>query len=389
MPNVCHFIRKSSQFQKSFIHNQITNHVNYNPYIVYRLNNNENSLENQSFQLNTLQRLDLNSSSSIIDEFYYKFLKILSDKQQKIIHQFLCERKIDVAHFHFGTDCGIFYPFLNRMQIPKIVSFYGYDISSFPQYLWGLGKRYLKNRVFKQVDLVLAMSEDMKKDLMNSGCPEKKIIIHYYGTDCKRFFHQRKYYQKYTVRILTISNMCPKKGHIFQFEAIKQLVKSGVTNFHFRVAGSGEIEKQLKDYVYNNNLTPYIEFIGPLIYGSQEMILEYNKADIFLHPSVIADNGDKEGIPGTIIEAMSSGLPVISTYHAGIPSIIKNNKTGILVNEWDVNGLKKEIIRLIDNVSLRKKIGEMGQDFVLKELDLEIKEKELEAIYTNAINHNN
>ena len=111
------------------------------------------------------------------------------------------------------------------------------------------------------------------------------------------------------------------------------------------------------------------------------MIREYHGADIFVHPSVVDPQGNKEGIPGAIVEAMSAGLPVISTYHAGIHYIITHNKTGFLVKEHDVVALSEALVKLIKNPELRKTIGLAGQRYAMDNLELMTKEIELEKIY--------
>ena len=184
---------------------------------------------------------------------------------------------------------------------------------------------------------------------------------------------------------MTLSTLCPKKGHLFQLTAIEKLVTSGITNFQFRIAGTGEVETELKKVVNEKHLSEYVIFTGALKYGSEEMMEEYKNADIFLHPSVTAPDGDKEGIPGTIIEAMSAGLPVISTFHAGIPYIIENKKTGILVKEWDIDALAEALTSLIQNKNLCENIGLTAQKYALQNLDLRLKEKELEEIYDKLI----
>jgi len=130
----------------------------------------------------------------------------------------------------------------------------------------------------------------------------------------------------------------------------------------------------------------YVSYKGKITYASQEHLKILNDADVFIHPSVTAGNGDKEGIPGAIVEAMSAGLPVISTYHAGIPYIIEHNKTGLLVKEWDIKALTEAIICLAERVELRKKLGLAAQKYALENLDLLQKEKELETIYNNLLN---
>lgn len=385
MINVCHFLRKSSQLRASFIKNQIINHLNYNPYLIYRLNR-DNLYDGGYADFNgEIEELDLARTQGYWEKLFYSGLKILTQTQLKRIKSFLKDNCIQIAHFHYGTDCGVFYPLAKTIKIPTLVSFYGYDISSFPKYAFGYGTKYLKNRVFSKVSGVLAMSPDMKNDLIIAGCPEEKIIVHYYGTDCKKFYHHHDYTEKQLINIFTISNLCAKKGHIFQFKAIKKLIDYGISNFHFRIAGSGELEQELKKYVKENELSQYISFLGPLKYGSPEMLQEFKNADIFLHPSVTAPNGDKEGIPGTIIEAMSSGLPVISTIHAGIPYVIENNKTGILVEEWDIDALAVALKRLIEIRDEREKLGLAAQSYSLNNLDLHAKEKELEEIYDSLI----
>ena len=129
----------------------------------------------------------------------------------------------------------------------------------------------------------------------------------------------------------------------------------------------------------------FVKMNGKIIYGSDIHLKALFNADVFIHPSVTAENGDKEGIPGAIVEAMASGLPVISTYHAGIPYIIENQQTGVLVNEWDVDALAEGILELAENSSKRKMIGLAGQEYAMNNLDLFEKEKELEEIYMSLI----
>ncbi len=383
---VLHFVRKYTQLQTSFIKNQISNHVNVEPMIVFRKNDSMiNDKGFTDFNLKEYKFLNLGDNESIIEKVKFKTFKTLSKGQLLLIEDFIKKNDIDICHFHYGTDCGTFYPFLKRLKIPSVVSFYGYDCSSFPRFFMGYGKQYLSNRVFKSITAVFAMSPDMKQDLINAGCPKEKIIVHYYGTDCKFFYAEHNYTPTHKIILLILATLVPQKGHMFLFESIKQLVKKGIKLFELKVIGSGELEEHLKQYIKKNNLSEYVRFLGPIKYASSEMLFAYQDADIFVHPSVIAQNGDKEGIPGTVIEAMASGLPVISTYHAGIPHIIENGETGLLVKEWDVNGLASAIERLITDPKLRIQFGKAGQNYAIHKLDIEKKELALEEIYNKLI----
>ncbi|MFA5405321.1 MAG: glycosyltransferase family 4 protein, partial [Ignavibacteria bacterium] len=146
------------------------------------------------------------------------------------------------------------------------------------------------------------------------------------------------------------------------------------------------LENKLKKFVIKNSMSDFVKFLGPMTAHSENILNEYRNADIFVHPSVVAYDGGKEGIPGTIVEAMFSGLTVVSTYHAGIPYIIKDGHTGLLAEENDVEKLHNNISMLINNLDMRKKIGENARKFAVENLDLSVKEKELENIYDNLLN---
>ena len=102
---------------------------------------------------------------------------------------------------------------------------------------------------------------------------------------------------------------------------------------------------------------------------------------------MVSPDGTKEGVPGTIVEAMSSGLPVIATKHAGIPSIMTDNETGILIDEHDHSALFNKLISLIDDETLRRSIGENARAHATKSLDLKMNVQELARLYTSLIKH--
>ncbi len=383
---VLHFVRKKDQLKASFILNQITNHQIFEPLIAFRKSSSKNKSETfADFDIDKYKYLDLSLSESFFDKLRFKTIKTLSNKHVDEILDFIKENEISICHFHYGTDCGIYYPLTKKLPVPFVVSFYGYDCSSFPSFLLGYGKRFLKERVFRYCSAVFAMSPDMEKDLVAAGCKENRIIVHYYGTDCKKFYYDKIDSENKKVILLNLSTLVPQKGHIFLLKSIKKIIEKGIVNFELRIAGSGELDAELKKFVFDNEIKEFVTFVGAVKYASEQMMDEYRKADVFVHPSVIAPNGDKEGIPGTIIEAMSAGLPVISTYHAGIPYIVASGNTGLLVKEHNEDELALAIISLIQGKELRRAIGAAGQAYAVKNLDLPAKEKELEELYENVL----
>ena len=379
---VAHFIRKDSQLTKSFVQNQIIKHVKYKPAVIFRYHSNKNDAGFAEFNRDDIPILNLASDKNI--DLNLRYLKRISKKDVKKILDYLDNNDVSILHFHIGSDACIYSDIMRLSQKPSVVSFYGYDASSFRYFLWGYGGYLLKKRLFPYVSKVLVMSPDMKNDLLQIGCPEDKIIVHYYGTDVKKFIQKKNYTENEDVTLIIISCLDPQKGHRYMLESL-MLVHQQNKKIKLKIFGTGSIEKEIKKIINKNNMNSYVSLNGKLTYGSKEHLNELYEADIFIHPSVQAKNGSKEGIPGAIVEAMASGLPVISTYHAGIPYIINNMETGILISEWDVNGLSESIKLLINDVKLRTKLGKAGQAYATENLDLDVKEIELESIYNNLL----
>lgn len=114
----------------------------------------------------------------------------------------------------------------------------------------------------------------------------------------------------------------------------------------------------------------------------EEVVTLMREADVFLHHSVTAENGDQEGIPTVIMEAMASGLTVVSTYHAGIPELIKDKETGYLVMEKDVDGYVKQLENVMysDNTIRDNALKHIRENF-----NIDVQNKELIKIYQHIL----
>jgi colanic acid/amylovoran biosynthesis glycosyltransferase len=383
---VAHLVRKLLPPHVTFIRNQIANHIRFDASVVCKeyIPNDLSAKIVDSFpslccdvKKNGIRKY----YSSIV---YSKPFRRLTWDDRKNIRAFISAQRPSILHFHYGTDAGVFIGSTKTMQIPSVVSFYGYDCTSFPDWFFGYGAHYLRN-VFANVDYCLAMSENMKADLHVIGCPENKIIVHYYGTDVSEFTGDHIYDGKSQITALIVASLDEKKGHLYILQALGKLAGLVREKVRLRIVGQGPLEIELREYVRTHGLDKIVTFVGPLDYLSRRFLQEFYNADIFVHPSVIASNGDKEGIPGTIVEAMAAGLPVVSTYHAGIPSILKHEETGLLVRERDVDALAACISKLVHDPKLRRRIGQNAQKYAADTLDLRQKQIELEDIYDRVI----
>jgi len=387
---VAHVVRKMLPRFSSFIRNQVMNHLRYDAIMIYK-EFIESAFAHEIMDM--IPSFYCNERKMGIGKLYSDFLyrrpfRRLTNIDVSNVTRYLRIHNVNIIHYHYGTDAGVFVRAIASTKIPALVSFYGYDCSSFPDWYLGLGKFYLR-RVFKNVDYCIAMSEDMKSDLLRLGCPEGKIIVHYYGTDVQRFLGEKTYDEKGEIILLSVGYLVPQKGHAFTLGAFRKALRMTNKKMRLRIVGEGRLEPSLKKYVARHGLSDCVDFVGPLKHLSREFLEEFSRADVFIHPSVTSNTNEKEGIPGAIVEAMASGLPVISTFHAGIPFVIHNGETGLLVHEWDTAMLAKFIVKLAEDAGFRKTIGRRAQEYALKNLDVKQKQKELENIYDLVIEEHN
>lgn len=187
--------------------------------------------------------------------------------------------------------------------------------------------------------------------------------------------------------MLTIGTLVPKKGHLSTLKAIRKIKENHPSlRFIYNIVGDGPLREELTEYVNQNSLNGIVNFKGFM--KRNEFISELKSAHVFVHPSVTAKSGDKEGIPGTISEALSSGLPVISTYHAGIPSVIQDGVNGFLVKENDHDAIAEKLLLLINDNNLRMKMAANAKKNAAEKLDIHRKSEQLEKIYSSFISVN-
>jgi colanic acid/amylovoran biosynthesis glycosyltransferase len=322
-----------------------------------------------------------------IESLARKTVRMVTPWGGRKLEKELRSHPVRLVHCHYLTSALFFLRALRRVNIPKVVSGYGYDVSSFPLAPFGLALHQLQ-KVFRDFTAVIAMSNDMKQDLIRLGCPPEKIIVHYHGVYTGRFaFPARCYTQPQRVNILMSGRLAPKKGHIVVLKALSALVKKKnlPVPLHLVLVGDGPMRESLQEMVQAMGLQGLVVFKGHIPYHDPELQVQYQQADLFVHPS-ITWHGEKEGIPGTLAEAMAAGLPVISTRHAGIPEAIDSGRTGILVDEGDVEALADAMDHLIRDPGRRESLGKAAAAHAALYFDVQVQTKALEVIYDRLVN---
>ena len=290
------------------------------------------------------------------------------------------EFKPDVIHSHFGNESMIILDNLSHFNIPIFISFHGYDASQMLS-----NKTYVKKlNYYLQKPNVhpLFVSNFIKENVIRAGVNVNGYDILYCGIDVHLFnpsSDQKKYSDQFI--FLQISSFNEKKGHVYTLRAFKQFLNSVSDKKKFKLilAGGWLLIDEIKKETNNLGLNEYVEFPG--ILTSHQVQACLSKANVFLHHSITAKNGDTEGLPTVIMEAMAMELPIISTYHAGIPELIEDGINGYLVREKDIDSYANKMCEIT-----KWPLLPINREKIIASFSVKKHIKDLENIYTKILN---
>jgi colanic acid/amylovoran biosynthesis glycosyltransferase len=287
----------------------------------------------------------------------------------------------DIIHCHFGPsgNLAVFLKEVGAIRGKVITTFHGYDLSS---YIGKNGNRVYE-KLFKKGDLFLPISKRWKKKLINLGCPKEKILVHRMGIDVGRLgFLQRKIRKNGKINILSVARLVEKKGVHYGIEAVSKVVKR-YPFVQYEIAGDGPLKRDLVGLIDKLDINENVKLLG---WKQQNEISELmGHADILLAPSVTGKGGDQEGIPVVLMEAMARGLPVISTYHSGIPELVQDGVSGFLLRERDVDGLTEKLEHLITHPEMRDQVAAEGRKYVEENYNIDKLNDRLVEIYKETL----
>lgn len=290
---------------------------------------------------------------------------------------FLGKPPYDIIHCHFGPN-GIYAKNLRKMGILQgklVTTFHGYDIS-LNLHKYG---DWVYNSLFEAGDLFLPISYCWQKRLIELGCDPQKIKVLRMGIDCRLFqFTPRGMNSTKTADILTIGRFVEKKGIEYGIRAVALLIRSGYC-VKYKIIGDGPLRNHLQKLSEELQVSQHVLFLG--WQQQEEVAIELAAADIFLAPSLTSQEGDQEGIPVVLMEAMAMGLPVVSTLHSGIPELVQDGLSGFLVPERDVDALASKLRYLLDHPERWSQMGQVGREFVEKYYNARDLQEQLEALY--------
>jgi len=304
----------------------------------------------------------------------------ISDAELHMLLGLLGKTDARLLHIYFGQIALHLLPLIRGWQNPSVVSFHGADVTvdmNKPAY------REATRQMLDAVKLVLVRSESLRRAVIDLGCDPRKVEIQRTGIPLEEFpFRERSFPQNGEWRFVQAGRLIEKKGLPVTLRAfanfLRQYPKATLT-----IAGEGPLLAQLKELTRDLRLDQRVTLAG---FVSQEKLRDiYYASHIFLHPSQTGHDGNQEGVPNSMLEAMASGLPVFATQHGGIPEAIENSVSGVLVPEHGYEELARALLNAAQDPGLLSRIARSGAENVRKKFDLQVQARRLEDIYLRMI----
>lgn len=286
-------------------------------------------------------------------------------------------------------DAGREWLYVHFLHTPASVARYASHLLDMPwscsahaKDIWTLPKWEIREKLAELQWLVTCTKSNT--DYLRTLCnPSEKVSLLYHGLDLTRFPEPKLHSnangtdknaddknngdKNNIVRIISVGRAVNKKGYDVLLKALGELPKE--LRWNFIHIGGGPLLDQLKQQAAALGIDDKINWLGARSFA--QVLMQYQQADIFILASRIDSDGDRDGLPNVLMEAMSQAVPCIGTNISGIPEIIEHQVNGILVPAEDVSALARAISDLIQSPELRIKFGKQGYQTVRNNFALE------------------
>jgi colanic acid/amylovoran biosynthesis glycosyltransferase len=281
--------------------------------------------------------------------------------------RFLPRREHDICYCAFGQDAPHALR-LRRLGVlggPLVVAFRGADTTKY------VGRRgaAVYAATFRRGRLFLPVSESLARRLRDLGAPAERVVVHRTGIDPRRWpFRARVPDASGRMRVATVGRLVEKKGIEYVLRALR-LLKDEAIYLECEVIGEGPLRPVLERAAAALGVADRVAFTG---WQSQTSVRErLERAHVLVAASVTGRDADEEGIPNVLKEAMALGLPVVGTRHGGIPELVEDDVSGLLVPERDEHALAGALRRLATTPGRWAHMGRAGREAIEREYDIE------------------
>jgi glycosyltransferase involved in cell wall biosynthesis len=293
-------------------------------------------------------------------------------------------RKANLVHAHFGLAATEIWPSVRAAGLPMLVTLHGNDINIFRKW-WEQGKGGLRRRVYPRRLLkmsrhpdvhFLAVSEAIRQRAIDYGIHHEKVSLAHIGVDTRWFTPNDVPLAQRDNNILFVGRMVEKKGAEILIRAFR-LIRARIPDANLVMIGDGQLLERAKATAARLG-TP-VAFLGSQT--PEQVLAKLHTSKVFCLPSVIASNGDAEGLPISILEAQACGVPVVTSARGGFGEALIPGRTGEFFPEGDIEALAAHICRLLSDSAYANSLSMNARELVVAEFDIEKCTRRLESHY--------
>ena len=284
-------------------------------------------------------------------------------------------KKIDHLHAHFAHDPALVAYLVHCMTgLPFSFTAHARDLYQVPE-------KALTDRIRESRAVITCCGANL--EYLNQIAPsqQSKFSLIYHGVNLKDFqpvSNPSTSSAPGNPLILSVGRLVEKKGFQDLLQALL-IVKGRGEPFQCAIYGDGPLGHQLKEWIEEHDMAGEV-----ILYGDRtqhELVAAYHSATLFILTPVQTDDGDRDGIPNVLVEAMAVGLPVITTAVSGIPELVEHNLNGLLYQSHDVQGIASGIFELLRNAEKRRQLGGAGSKKVSEQFDVAQAAKRLKTLF--------
>jgi len=283
--------------------------------------------------------------------------------QQRALARFLEQNRVDAILAEFGPTATLVMDACDKMNVPLIAHFHGFDAYR-QRTLETFGRRYPE--LFEIAAAIVVVSRDMQAQLIKLGAPEHKVHYNSCGVEPSVFRGADPLHSPPT--FVSVGRFVNKKAPHLTLLAFKATLEK-CPEARLVMIGDGPLWEACRQITISLGLSSAVELQG--VRSQAEVATTMQQARAFVQHSITTHDNDSEGTPVAVLEAGASGLPVVSTQHAGIKDAVIHEKTGFLVAEGDINTMAEHMIRLARDPQLANDFGKAGREWVSSEYSME------------------
>jgi glycosyltransferase involved in cell wall biosynthesis len=234
-------------------------------------------------------------------------------------------------------------------------------------------------RKLNDASAVVTVSDFNLKYLQDTyGAAAKRVQRIYNGLDLSQLSYQSPLHRP--PLIVFVGRLIEKKGVLVLVDACAKLRDWGC-QFRCQIIGTGSLQEQLQQRIQQLQLDSVVEIVGSR--PQNEVFERIQQTSAFAAPYVVGSDGNRDGLPTVLLEAMALGTPCVATDVTGIPEIVRNKETGLLVPQHDSEALANALKQLLNNASEREKLALQARKLIEQGFDIHRNTASLRTLFQN------